>query len=69
MSEGLLNIIKGFAYEDYVKKLLIDETTQVWLWKECPVDYLIKSKLINSYNEHRLYRKNIRKESGSQLLY
>lgn len=31
MSEGLLNTIKGFAYEEYVKTKLVDENNNVWL--------------------------------------
>lgn len=68
MSEGLLNIIKGFAYEQYVKSLITDEHTQTWLWKECPVDYLIQSGIINSYNEHRLYRKSVKNNEEHTLI-
>ena len=68
MSEGLLNIIKGFAYEHYVKSLITDEHAQTWLWKECPVDYLLQSGIINSYNEHRLYRKSVKNNEEHTLI-
>jgi superfamily II DNA or RNA helicase len=68
MSEGLLNTIKGFAYEEYVKTKLVDENNNVWLWKECPVEYLIQSKLINSYNEHRIYRKSVKNKEEHTLI-
>ena len=68
MSEGLLNTIKGFAYEEYVKTKLVDENNNIWLWKECPVEYLIQSKLINSYNEHRIYRKSVKNKEEHTLI-
>ena len=66
MSDGILNIIKGFSYEHYIKSQLIETNEQVWLWNECPVDYLIQAKIINSHNEHRLYRKSIKNNEISK---
>ena len=65
MSQGILNNIKGFSYEHYVKSELIkaNPDEQVWLWSECPIDHLIKNKVFKTYNDHRLYRlKNKNKE-------
>jgi superfamily II DNA or RNA helicase len=68
MSEGLLNIIKGIAYEEYIKNKIVNQNNQVWLWKECPVNYLIQSNLINSHNEHRLYRKSVKNNEEHSLI-
>ena len=62
MSQGILNNIKGFSYEHYVKSELVkaNPNEQVWLWTECPIDYLIKNKVFKTYNDHRLHRLDVK---------
>lgn len=70
MSQGILNNIKGFSYEHYIKSELIkaNSSDQVWLWNECPVDLLIKNKVFQTYNNHRLHRLDIKNNVVDEII-
>jgi len=70
MSQGILNNIKGFSYEHYIKFELIkaNSSDQIWLWNECPVDLLIKNKVFESYNNHRLHRLDIKNNKDGKFI-
>lgn len=70
MSQGILNNIKGFSYEHYIKSELIkaNSSDQVWLWNESPVDLLIKNKVFQTYNNHRLHRLDIKNNKDNKFI-
>jgi superfamily II DNA or RNA helicase/molybdopterin biosynthesis enzyme MoaB len=52
---------KGLLYEKYVKNFIINNIHKnAYLWNECPENILIENALINSHNDMRLQRKNIK---------
>ena len=55
------NIDKGLRYEKYVRNFIIKELGIIaYLWNECPENILISYNLIQSHNDMRLLRKDIK---------
>ena len=55
------NHTKGLLYEKYVRYFIINNLNKnAYLWNECPEDLLIEKKLINSHNDMRILRKDLR---------
>ena len=52
---------KGLLYEKYVKDFIIQKIGKnSYLWNECPENILIENTLIDSHNDMRLIRKDIK---------
>ena len=52
---------KGLLYEIYVKDFIIQKLSKnAYLWNECPENILIDNNLIDSHNEMRLLRKDLK---------
>jgi superfamily II DNA or RNA helicase len=52
---------KGLLYEKYVKDFIIQKIGKnAYLWNECPENILIENALIDSHNDMRLLRKDIK---------
>ena len=54
----MLNIIKGDAYEKFIKNYIntFDYISNVWLWKDVPEQVLFYNGFITDFNIHRLNR-------------
>jgi superfamily II DNA or RNA helicase len=52
---------KGLLYEKYVKDFIIQKIGKnAYLWNECPENILIENALVDSHNDMRLIRKDIK---------
>jgi superfamily II DNA or RNA helicase len=52
---------KGLQYEKYVRDFIIhDLGKNAYLWNECPENILIENALIDSHNDMRLLRKDVK---------
>ena len=52
---------KGLLYEKYVKDFIIQKIgCNAYLWNECPENILIDNALVDSHNDMRLIRKDIK---------
>ena len=52
---------KGLLYEKYVKDFIIQKIGKnAYLWNECPENILIDNALVDSHNDMRLIRKDIK---------
>ena len=52
---------KGLLYELYIKNFIIHNFKKnAYLWNECPENILINNNLIDSHNDMRLIRKDIK---------
>ena len=66
--------IKGYDYEVYIKKFLLEENSQnkVWLWSDIPEFELKKADFLGSWNQFRLIRKenkiNNLRDTGCDIL-
>ena len=66
--------IKGYDYEVYIKKFLLEENPQnkVWLWSDIPEFELKKADFLGSWNQFRLIRKenkiNNLRDTGCDIL-
>jgi superfamily II DNA or RNA helicase len=55
------NQTKGLLYEKYVRDFIIQNLNKnAYLWNECPENILIENSLIDSHNDMRLLRKDIK---------
>jgi hypothetical protein len=53
-----LNQIKGYEYKKFIKKFLIDQGNEAWLWNDIPEIKLREVGLLSDWNEYRLIRKD-----------
>ena len=54
---------KGLLYEKYIKDFIIQKIGKnAYLWNECPENILIDNALVDSHNDMRLIRKDIKDE-------
>jgi superfamily II DNA or RNA helicase len=52
---------KGLLYEKFIKDIIINNLGKnAYLWNECPENILIENNLINSHNELRILRKDLK---------
>jgi len=60
------NIIKGDAYEKYIRNYVdtFKDVSYVWLWKNIPDQVLFDNGLITDFNIHRLNRLKSKNDNG-----
>ena len=56
-----MNIVKGTAYEIYIKNYLnnIDANNIAWLWKDVPYQALRQAGILGDWNIYRINRKRL----------
>lgn len=65
----MTNLLKGTAYELYIRDYLITELENknengfAYMWKDIPEKYLRESGILGNWNEYRISRKEIAKEN------
>ena len=45
------NYLKGIQYEKQIKKHLLVNNNQVYLWNDIPLDIFIKSEIFENYHD------------------
>lgn len=71
------NYIKGYLYEEQIKKHLLNTNRQVYLWHEVPVKVFRESKLFENYNDKLVFNRKHNDEdetikiqdTGCDILY